>query len=753
MSPKGQLMERRTASAKNCPDIFRPLVYLLLLGLALLPRLSSISVGDPQGDEILWSNRADVFTEAIRAGRISDATSHLGHPGIPVVLAMSGAKELNRSFPREWRLDDLTAARVGNAVLSSTISPLVFALSTSLVGSSVAILAAILICFDPQHIASSRMAHIDSGLALFVVASTLVYFRSRVRKNTSLALIAGALWGGALASRPTALCLPLAFVVWSILERYVFRTRRQAIVRSADLWAIFAGLIVFALLFTKLWHHHGPLLTEYKVSSVVADQAYNSAVLLRNHLGLILVGVLIITAVIYHCFGRIWALRAGGMSIPILLAALFPAVVENFIRYFIRIPWLTDFVRKDVGFGNPWIPGGYGGVLVFQLPPWIVVFVLVGLGIFLRALWDLVSQRRPASLQVESLAFTFVVIAVWSCTISISSRSYVRYIVPVLPLVYLFVALGIIKLLHVFTLPQNGGPLAVMLVMIVGVGHCSFQHPFYLNYFNLFYGGVSTAFERQYPLFYEGHGDALRKLISLTENEQTVRTVNVIGELPVVRAAYDRLRERGRDNLRFVQSHWPQSSDFTIITEPLLPAAQLQQGYSRDGLVEVFRYNRDGVPFAGIYRGSDITPKDTVEFHLFGLRRRTGGVSQEDTTLDFGERVVLYAKPERHQPGMLFRKGFLALSPGTFRVGLSVATLGGSNAASLGEAVLRIQVGPECSRTISAHELSEEITPIWFECTMNQRNVVEIVGEWLGTASIAVDALILSPNRNRTAVE
>ena len=381
------------------------------------------------------------------------------------------------------------------------------------------------------------------------------------------------------------------------------------------------------------------------------------------------------------------------------------------------------------------------------------MFGLVGLGVALKALWDLVLKRRPVSLQLESLAFTFVVIAVWCCTISISSRSYVRYLVPVLPLVYLFVALGIIKLLHVFTSPQNSRPFAALLAIIIGVGQCSFQHPFYLNYFNLFYGGVSTAFESQYPLFYEGHEDALRKLISLTKDEQTVLTVNVIGELPVVRAAYDRLREPRRDNLRFVQSHWPQSSDFTIITEPLLPAALLQRGYSRDGLVEVFRYSRSGVPFAGLYRGSDITPKDTVKFDLFGLRRRTGGVSQEDPTLDFGKRVVLYAKPDRHQPGMLFRKGFLALSPGTFRVGLSIATLRTSNTASLGEAVLRIQFGPECSRMISAHELSEEITPIWFECTMTERNIVEIVGEWLGTTSIAVEALILSPDLNNTAVD
>ena len=109
--------------------------------------------------------------------------------------------------------------------------------------------------------------------------------------------------------------------------------------------------------------------------------------------------------------------------------------------------------------------------------------------------------------------------------------------------------------------------------------------------------------------------------------------------------------------------------------------------------------------------------------------------------------------PEQHQPGMLFRKGFLALSPGTFRVGLSLATLRASNTASVGEAVLRIQFGPECSRTISAHELTEEITPIWFECTMTERNVVEIVGEWLGTTSIAVEALILSPDLNNTAVD
>ena len=570
----------------------------------------------------------------------------------------------------------------------------------------------------------------------------MLYFLSRKEGRLSLTLGSGAMWGLALACKPTALCLPGAYLGWNIVQRFLLHRHETQLVTWRDAWGVLMGLVVFAAIFTKFWHHHGPFFSEFHIDSVFADWTYELGISLMRY-GALWLPLVILSAVAAYQWRNPWGTPLViTVAVGAVALAIVPAVFENYVRYFIRVPWLADYVSKDTGTGNPWLPGGYIGVLLFQLPPVVVVFLLLGIAASFSKFWA--SRWRALTVPEEFTLFLLVVIAVWIMTLSVSSRSYVRYLVPVLPLVYVFVSIGLLLLVSLCVSARQEGRLGGISACCI----CGFifwnTHPNYLNYFNVFFGGVARAEDIHYPLFYEGHEQALRYLDDLIGAEAKPMRVAVVGEYSVIKKAYARVAPNRAHVVEFINPQWAQSADYIVVTEPLFPVSAYRFGQTLQGTEQLFVHSRDGVRFAGLYRAIDISSTDSLEFPLYGLKRDTGGTSLEDLSLGYTERPVLYAMPDRHQPGKLFKGGLLRLSAGDFSVGISVAAIQSSRPDDEKDPpVLTISLGPDCSRTIKRSELPSTITPIRFSCHISTPGKVEVSGEWFGLVPVVVGTLEL----------
>lgn len=110
-------------------------------------------------------------------------------------------------------LDGLTALRLGLAVLTSLAPPLLFLLARRSLGTSAAVLAALLTLFHPRWLLAASELHGEGALATLVIATLWAYDRFAERPRRGSAALLGLAFGLALVTSPAALMLPAAVVM------------------------------------------------------------------------------------------------------------------------------------------------------------------------------------------------------------------------------------------------------------------------------------------------------------------------------------------------------------------------------------------------------------------------------------------------------------------------------------------------------------------------------------------------------------
>jgi 4-amino-4-deoxy-L-arabinose transferase-like glycosyltransferase len=271
------------------------LVGVALFLVALAPRL-----WPPQPfitwDELNWTYRSLKFLAALRAG--DPAGTYLtGHPG--VVTTWAGAAGIALALPLgssrpvgegpgvradlgwvaglpAFNEEDaglvrqlapwLPPARVPIAVLTAGLVVGAWAAWRRLTGGPVALLAALLLAFDPFYLAHSRVLHLDATLAGLMFVATLaqaVYLAGRGGAGWLLA--SGALAGLAVLEKsPAVFMIPfaaLAICAWAIGR---FGLTRRAVLRMASTalaWGLAAGVVYFVT-WPALWADPAGVLTE-----------------------------------------------------------------------------------------------------------------------------------------------------------------------------------------------------------------------------------------------------------------------------------------------------------------------------------------------------------------------------------------------------------------------------------------------------------------------------------------------------------
>jgi 4-amino-4-deoxy-L-arabinose transferase-like glycosyltransferase len=193
--------EQAAVSARPSIEVrtrYRWLVWAVPLALflaALVPRLLGLNVflTADEDDQLRF---AAGFLTAVLAGDWAEAVL-LGYPGVPTMafagaglglrylLHLWGWAPLPEAGPdlastlqhvTDYPLAYIQAARLPMVVVASLAVLGMFLLMRRLLGQRIALIAALLIAFDPFFMANSRILHVDTPLTYFMFLSFLAFF-------------------------------------------------------------------------------------------------------------------------------------------------------------------------------------------------------------------------------------------------------------------------------------------------------------------------------------------------------------------------------------------------------------------------------------------------------------------------------------------------------------------------------------------------------------------------------------------------
>ncbi len=298
----------------------------------------------------------------------------------------------------------------------------------------------------PNILAHGSLVTTDLGGTTFWIATLYAVWRFAQRPTPRRAIIAGVILGLAQAAKYTCVLLaPLVIGLW-LLERWRNASveplnRRAAIVR----WLVLAFVALITLNAAYLFHGTGSSLRSF-------DFASNSA--------------------------RAWQKRLGPLAaLPVPLPKDFvvgvdrqKAVMES------KHPVFLDMAWSETGFAHYYLM-----TLVYKLPHSLHVLFLVAATCQLAAWWR--TRRQAGSLPLWSWRrCTWLLVPAGMMILVASSSGMqlgIRYILPALPLLYLFIS----EIAATWRWPRHRWT-AGSVIVLLAVFDPWHVHPEYLAYFN-----------------------------------------------------------------------------------------------------------------------------------------------------------------------------------------------------------------------------------------------------------------------------
>jgi hypothetical protein len=253
-------------------DLIRNLIVVPLFLLSLFVRLEALDVFITP-DELKWTCRSINFYRALQQGDFAQ-TFQKGHPG--VITMWIGVPAMGVDPTAEWlevcRIPSTTvmmesapqdffanlasllfAGRRAVALFTSLSLVGIYLLTRKLLGQKIAILATLLIAFDPFFLAHSRFLHLDAVTTSLMTLSLLSLLVCLEQKQARGYLIFSGVMAGwaAINKSPAAFLAPfsiLLIVVIGLRKRW----RLPRIARLGAIWGLTAGLAGF-LVWPALW--------------------------------------------------------------------------------------------------------------------------------------------------------------------------------------------------------------------------------------------------------------------------------------------------------------------------------------------------------------------------------------------------------------------------------------------------------------------------------------------------------------------
>lgn len=462
-------LNARSASLKERLAVFVAPAWLwagLVFVLALLPRLYALG-SFLTIDEVKWAEGAAQFLLALHSGRLAETYWHF-HPGI--TITWGSALALWAACAGQADLAGCAAARVEN--LAGTIgwlrlSPVlltslgvagVYLFGRRLAGETWALLAALLLAFDPFFMAHSRILNGDAGAAILMFLSLLSFLNFLLRPLPRFAF----------------------YLQPSLLLSAFFAGLAWLTKLPSPLIGLFvAGLGLLALL--RAWQRYGPPAARRWLLALAAWFAVAAVT-----------------------FFLLWpAMWVAPLQTLRLMAA------DSFSVGEVGSGHDTFFLGQVVADPGPWF---YPYVVAFRLTPVVMVGLLVALGWLIGRLIgkkppppapsrpELRGTGSPKVREGErhdtggETLFPWLLLAFGVFVIllaNVSPKKLDRYVMSVIPPLVFLAAFGYVNLAR--AMQARYQPPALDGLVILQLIFAIFAAPYFLTYYNPLLGGVGRA--------------------------------------------------------------------------------------------------------------------------------------------------------------------------------------------------------------------------------------------------------------------
>ncbi|MCA9933308.1 MAG: glycosyltransferase family 39 protein [Anaerolineales bacterium] len=544
---------------------------LFIFAAAFLPRLFS-----PITRPLQWEERSFLFREALLAHDWVN-TYQQYHPGVTLMWLVSigiqfFAMRYGPITQDMWFMRTPTPPGLMETGIVYAVAPLALVISlciliiywllTQLVDRRLAVVAALMLAWDPYFLTYSRVVHVDGLLASFMLVSGLcvvVYARSGQRRY---------LLGSGTAAG-------LAFLT-----------------KSPSIFLIaYTGLILLVWQGYTLWR----------------SNQWRSWRSVRRMVGRISLDLLIWGIVAATLFVALWP------AMWVNAAEILPVMWSNLIRHAANPHRNPIYFLGESKVGDPG-PLYYLSVIGWNTTLISLPAALLGMGVALWRGWRRTSTALTrVALAVFAFAFFFY------AQMSIGEFKQLAYILPVFPALDVLAGVGLVALAEVIGQRIQGvkveGGTAVLTLLLATQAILVLRHyPYYGNHYNALLGGTRTAM-KIFPVQDQGEGldIAAEYLNSLPHNQAA--SVAVFGRnnrtfrrifhgqttdyiLPQTDFRVYDLHSMQRD-LYDLQETWAEMRDIDMAQEPLFTV-------EFDGIPYVWVYGE--IPTAPLSDGVTFTP-------------------------------------------------------------------------------------------------------------------------------------------------
>ena len=434
--------------------------------LANSPRLLSLDA-HWSSDEARWLRRSAAFMDNVEQGRFSE-TLIAYHPGV-VTMWVAGL----RAFFSPPRLDvlNLALARWFIGIIISVGIGIAYLLVYKLFGQWVALSSLACLAFSPLFLAQTRRVHTDALATVFILLTVLLLLlycenRQRVR----YLLFSGIVFGLAVLSKSYALIL----LAWVPLCLFLFRPSQQ---KSGGR---FSTYITEALCFLNC-----TLLTVLAIWPVFWTPFFGIMALCL--LGLTF--VLHSTMKNEHCPFALIAIACAGLVLVGVRATQTVWLILDRVGWAVTTPHEVEhFFLGKVANDPGWL--FYPFVLTINSTP--LMLPLVFLGCFL--LWKYRKNSAEISNQLKLVLAMVGVVILFTVCLSLTSKKFSRYLLPVFPILEILAAVGFVELIRwgyvYFKIETIGvkrtlAGFACLCFFLIQILPVLLLHPYYGTYYNL----------------------------------------------------------------------------------------------------------------------------------------------------------------------------------------------------------------------------------------------------------------------------
>ncbi|RMG42294.1 MAG: hypothetical protein D6719_06710, partial [Candidatus Dadabacteria bacterium] len=511
----------------------------------------------------------------------------------------------------------------------------------------------------------------------------------------------------------------------------------------ADLGAVLTGHAVFAAIYTRLWDHWSDYRVRLQIRIRLAKYLFQTGRFFQLHsyyfIGLI-VGLLVVAVITWNYFRR----KKSGICYHtsllmlysiILLSVLtaFPAVFENFARFWKWVATLSGEGHDSFGKIIPTVKYGYAGLFVTRLPVYVLLSFIAGV---MLAVFKML--KRGDSWAEKFILLLTVIIICWAGILSVSSKQTWRYLAPVIPFIYVcagyFIAriaarladLNLKKKMRVCL--QRGIMGGLVLSQCVGLYD---WRPHYMLYRNSLAGSLAALIKNNLIRDVVGEKQVIGFIVNTAKNNP-VSYVSVVGDAGAMSYTLRRFYPDFKDKIKFGYFRYI-VADYLIVPTTQVKVLGLGELKDRIEPKPAYTYSFRGAEFMHVYRvlSPDYSKPEVIKIDD-GFRHI--GAIRYDKRL----KTKVVGPLKTSQPGYLFFYPAIHIGPGKFTVRVPVL-LDENKAPRKAAEVLQLELGSYCIRTVKTSELStEKIVPVSLKCSFNSETHAVPRVYWKGKYQVLV---------------